>query len=245
MKGLSAFWASLAMYTRIPVPYKKNKNEDPQKIIFNLAFIGIPIGLIWFTLFKVLSLIDAPLVISAGLLTVFPHWMSNFLHLEGFMDSSVMLISKKNSYNSEEHSKNLNAVSVSVYLILYFSGIYSFLNTAQNPFLLIFMPILSRELAVILIFFFPAMSSERTRVYWESKHTEYTIVLMLLFFVTAVICITIIGIKGTVLAASMLISFILSAKLSKSVNGITGDTMNYSLCVSEVFGLMSVVLINF
>ncbi|HNX64930.1 MAG TPA: adenosylcobinamide-GDP ribazoletransferase [Oscillospiraceae bacterium] len=245
MKGLSAFLASLAMYTRIPVPYKKKKNEDPQKIIFNLAFIGIPIGLIWFALLKVLSLINAPLIISAALLTVFPHWMSNFLHLEGFMDSSVMLISKKNSYNSGEHSKNLNAISVSVYLILYFSGIYSFLNTAQNPFLLIFMPILSRELAVILIFFFPAMSSERTRVYWESKHTEYTIVLMLLFFVTAVICITIIGIKGTVLAASMLISFILSAKLSKSVNGITGDTMNYSLCVSEVFGLISVVLINF
>lgn len=242
MKWIRSFIVSVSMYTRVRIISKFDKVPDMRAVIFNLSIIGLFIGLLWFLLYKALMIINIQPVMSAVILSVFPHWMSAFLHLEGYIDAGKKILSdRRQMVGTPNVIGNIYAI---VYFIFYFATTYLFIVDNVNPLYLIVLPVLSRELALMGIYLMPALSITKTEDYGKSEHKQYTIILMIMFLSTAIIAVLISMVYGILMVMCMLIAFFWSYRRANDSCGVSGETLNYTLCITEIVGLFSITFIN-
>lgn len=232
MRIVRALILSICTYTRINIPVKKIKAVEPQLLLMNMITMGAFTGFLWAVLYGILIKLQIPSVLTAALVTAFPYWFSRYLHLEGFADTSAEILSKKGGYGKEKHGI-YGLISTSFLLILGFAAFNTFISNDKSPLLLFFLPVVSRELAVITIFMFPPIQNEEYKYYKNNIKTEYVIILSVLFIATLIIAVTVCGINGSVMVFSCFISFLAAVVSSRKNIGISGDTTGYAITVSE------------
>ena len=242
MPIIKAFFISLGVYTRFPLKFKNFDDVPPQRLLINLISVGAIIGILWKLLYDLLFYFELPAIALAPILMIFPFWLSGYLHLEAFMESSARIYSQKLGYDKSETRGIFGVVALAVLFIFGFSGAYQFTGAGNPSALLIFIPLFSRELTVLMIFLFPALSGNEYESQMHPRKGENTLSLMIIFVVTVVLCITLTGIKGSVLITAMLFAFLVSAISAKASVGITGDTAGYALTISETAGLFALAV---
>lgn len=95
MKYIKGFLMAWGCFCRIPCPYR-GWEEDNRYAMLNMfpligTALGILIGIVWF----LLPLLGASSILTAALLTVLYFWMTGFIHLDGFMDCSDAILSRR------------------------------------------------------------------------------------------------------------------------------------------------------
>ena len=245
MNLIKSFFTSLLIYAGLPVKQNKIKETSPQVLLFSLIVVGAFNGVIWWLIYKLLSRFNIPIMVLTTIIMLFPLWITRYLHIEGYIETSSIILSKKAGYKDKEHYLNFGIISAAIILIVNFVSIYQFVKVNDTPKLLFFIPIISRELSVLAIFLFPSLSAENSGAKNSSKKAEYAVILMVLFIITIIFCITLTSVRGSILSVAMLCGFLIATIKSKSNCEISGDTTGYAIMISETFGLFSLALFYF
>ena len=126
MKFIRAFFMSLGMFSVIPCPRVWDEKARPLMLAF-LPLVGLVIGLIWYGLYLLTRMTQVPLPLKAALLMLYPYLITGFIHLDGFMDTSDALLSRRTLEEKlrilkDPHTGAFAVISVAVLFILCYAA---------------------------------------------------------------------------------------------------------------------------
>lgn len=102
-------------FLRIPCPVKKWDESLKREMLKMLPSVGLVIGLLWFLLALISYKLRLPYILSGFLMTAYIYGVTGFFHLDGFMDVSDAVMSRR---NIEERQRILKDSHVGAFAVI-------------------------------------------------------------------------------------------------------------------------------
>ncbi|MEA5023043.1 MAG: adenosylcobinamide-GDP ribazoletransferase [Desulfitobacterium hafniense] len=246
MPSMRKLWIALTFLTRIPLPQPEQvTSEEFTQSQHYYPLVGLILGgALWLAL--TLLLPHYPPLVTAALLLALELILTGGIHLDGLMDSMDGLLSARTPERmleimKDSHVGAFGALSAMVYLLLKFSLLAGLLALSSPlvPYLVLFMPILSRWIFLIGVHYFPYARAQGfgQGFHETSRQTRWLFLgegLLLLFLTYWVLQWP--GIAGFMLATLFILLF--TRKVSRLLGGLTGDLYGASIELSELLFLL-------
>lgn len=245
MKGLfNALNMNIGMFTIIP-PLKKVWDEKCGKHMMKMyPIIGLIIGVIWYGISILLIKIGAKGMVLSGLMLGIPFFLTGFLHLDGFMDVSDAILSRRDKETKLKILKDstvgaFSVISLALLLIVEYGSITEIILDRKKLIFLILIPVISRSIAgYFLITEQPIKESYFGKLFKEGTGILDKAILIL-FFIIGCILFFIIGKLWVLVPLSMgILSIYLLWNCKKNLGGVNGDVAGYILVLSEMIALI-------
>jgi adenosylcobinamide-GDP ribazoletransferase len=252
-KLFKSFYMSFGMFCAIPVPTAKWDDRCTNRILVFMPVIGLIIGLLWYGLLLLLGLFAFPIIIKAALIMLFPFVVTGFLHLDGFMDTSDALLSRRTREEKlrilkDPHTGAFAVISLGVVFVLWFAAAYAIMQKAhdiQIMQLLIFIPVLSRSASGFALLTMQTIEQSSYAAFFKKgTGLSQKIILAAIALIACCFMVYLSGIKGVVVCGAMLLLFwsaVFNAK--HGLGGVSGDVAGYALIVAETAAVLTMAVI--
>lgn len=245
MKNLfKGFIMDITMFTIIPMPYKVWEDSAVCHMMKLYPLIGLIAGLINYLVYLIASYFNLPLIIITALTMIAPFIITGMLHLDGFMDVSDALLSRRDRKEKIRILKDPNTgafsvISLGILFILNFSSVYAIIEGNKNIIGIIIIPIISRALMGYMLLKKDTMKESSLGSYFKTGTGKVDIVVILSFLIMALVgLVYLLGIKGLILGGFIILSALISVNKSiKEFGGMSGDIAGYGLVIAEAVGL--------
>ena len=243
---LKGFLMSLSMFSIIPLP-KIWDTTAFTWVMPSFPVVGFVIGLLWYGTVQAVSYLNIPLMLQAALIFLFPALMSGFIHVDGYMDTADAIYSraelaKKQAILADPHVGAFAVIMLGVYLLVGFAAVYSMLEAtiAINPVIFIFIPILSRNLAgIVLLMAKPMKPTGFGAIFRENTKWYHILVLFCILGLSILIGLFVGGMAFVYAFVALMIGgFVVSLYVIRQMGGISGDLCGFIITVSELFALL-------
>lgn len=231
---------NLGMFTNLPFLKNVWQEDAAVYVLRLLPLTGLLLGYLWWLLYRALLLLSLPLPLTAVLLALFPWFASGFLHLDGFMDTSDALLSRR---DRAEQLRILKDPHTGAFAVISLACLFSFQLAAafvclQSPlpiWLFFWIPFTSRLLTAIALLRCPALPSSSLAAFFQKGNGAKQANLLLLLFGASLI---LAYLQGGPLALLLLLlqTFFFLLPLQNAVRqlgGISGDLSGYALTFCE------------
>lgn len=235
--------AALMLYSKLPVPGFKWKDEDFNDAIAYLPVVGIVIGLLQLLVFKLSYYANLPMVVKTIIWLLIPLLITGGFHIDGFMDTQDAIKSYKEKAEKLEilkdpHIGAFSVISLVTYGLSYFAALYLVLDKGKNAYIYQIMVVscLVRFAAVWISLKFKSAKSEGMLNRETKNVSKVSRVIAVIFGILSVICVVYISIPSSVVMLTAMILFILyyKKKMYKEFGGVTGDLIGYFICTSQL-----------
>lgn len=270
MKYIQAFFMSLGMFSSIPCPYRPWNEKARHLMLVFLPLVGLVIGLVWYGIYLLMDRINIPLQLQTAMLMLYPYLITGFIHLDGFMDTSDAILSRrpleeKLRILKDPHTGAFAVISVGILFIFCFAAMLSVIEQVHfrqalaiekgDPMLaLILIPMITRCCSAIAVLAGKPLDHSQ---YKEEPGTrkpvaEVTVICFMgLAAIFAAVCIGT-GWSGMEAALSVplalagAIAAYLAAMLGgvRQLKGVSGDLAGYALTISEAFAIIMLALLS-
>lgn len=237
------FWMTLSLFTICPCPQRWEEKATPC-IMPAFPLAGILTGLVWFFLARLCQ--GLPLLLGAFLLALWPWFFSGLMHLDGFMDVSDALLSRRDQPEmlrilKDPHTGAFSVISVILLILLQLICCHTLLAQGRAPLPLLAVPVLSRSLAGLLIVGLePLASSGYAKMLHAGPQRPRLLVLGLF---GAACCVFLILCRALPALLAQTLVFAAAALMARSkLGGVNGDVAGFSLVLSELAGLLALAL---
>ena len=258
LTALSMAWGN---FLSLPCPYKRWDNNLKNAMLACLPTIGMVVGVLWLGLAVGLSLVRLPGILMAALLGFYLHVISGFMHLDGYMDVSDAVMSRRPLEEKRRILKDsrvgaMAVVSVIFLILMNFASLiivmsYTFTFSGFAPFLL--MPVASRAAAGLMVLTMKPMEISQYAEDYERPRGGLRIALILQVAVYAIAVLSIswfwdgmegYGLIRTGVPALVTLVGTIGACLygNRQLAGMNGDVAGYAICLGEVLGLVSLAM---
>lgn len=255
MKLITGFFMAWGNFLTLPCPLKKWDNDLKNYMLGFLPSVGLIVGLLWALLCLLMVWLAIPFLVMCFLLTLIPFALCGFMHLDGFMDCSDAILSRKpleekQKILKDSHTGAFAVVSV-VFLLL---GFHAFLSTAISQGLdfinLCMLPIMSRGISGIHVLCCkPIGHSQYAQGFGASDQKQKKKALIMLLLQLVLYCgiglwfsanvTTSLFLLGAVILASCLAILFARCQLG----GMSGDIAGYGIVWGELIGILTLALI--
>ena len=241
---------AIGMFTILP-PMKKVWCEKSAKHIMKIfPIIGLIIGLIWYGVSLILSRFNIGSMLGSTILMVVPFIITGFIHLDGFMDVSDALLSRRPKEEKVRILKDstvgaFSVISLILVFFMQFASINTILTRNENTIFLILIPIASRSIDAYFLLTKKAIKeSYFGNLYKEGTGIVDRLVLIFTYILVLIVSFLIGGIGVMVSILSVLIICILLVRnCEKELGGINGDVSGYIITLSEFVSLIVLAII--
>lgn len=234
------------MFSFIPVPHIWDE-ESKAFIMPAFPFVGLVIGFCWWGMATLLQ--GVSIFLSSAVLTVLPFLLTGFIHLDGFMDTSDSLFSRKELSEKRKILKDshVGAFSVIMLAVLFLFTYSSFLTVLQKSvdlLPLVFIPIVSRSLVGLVILLIPSFSKGGfAQTFQQNKKTAHIVFLFITYFFTIGLFIFLFSGLSLLLIGVMTSTIVLLViYLTRQFQGINGDICGFVLVAGELSVLITLGL---
>lgn len=245
MNYLYGLLMSWGMFTIIPCPYKGWKEEARGNMLVCLPIVGLVIGCIWYIVFIITGFI--PNFLRAVIVAVVPWLLTGFIHLDGYMDVCDAVMSRRDLETRQKILKDsrVGAFAVICICILMLAQVGSSFSLFEiedksNTLGLIFIPVASRLCAAFAVINMkPMYTSQYSNL---DKKNHYNVVLLIM---TLVIIVLVFGVSvraGISVISTMIIYWLCAVYGNKMLDGMNGDISGYALTISELAGIIGLIL---
>jgi adenosylcobinamide-GDP ribazoletransferase len=244
---------SLGMFCAIPLPYTKWEENCANLVIPFFPAVGLIIGALWYGAARLLLLAGLGKVMLSAFLMIFPYVITGFLHIDGFMDASDAILSRRSREEKlrilkDPHAGAFAVVSVLVLFVICFASTYEIVSgtsAAGKLRFLLFIPAISRSLAGAALLSLKALPQSSYGSYFKKNvKTVHKIVVVLPGIVAAAAVCLLLGLKGSIAVGAMAAGFSISIIYAyRQLGGVSGDLSGYALTVSEACGLVALALV--
>ncbi|MCI6854897.1 MAG: adenosylcobinamide-GDP ribazoletransferase [Firmicutes bacterium] len=133
MKYLTGFFMTWGNFCSLPCPVKRWDNNCKSLMLGFLPTIGLVIGLIWAAIYVGLVYLGFPFLVVSFILAFLPFALCGFMHMDGFMDCSDAIMSRRPLEDRQRILKDTHtgafAVISAIFMIL---GYFAFVSTAAS-----------------------------------------------------------------------------------------------------------------
>lgn len=260
---------SLGMFSSIPCPYRPWNEKARHLMLVFLPVVGFVIGLIWYGIYFLLGWINTPLQLQAAALMLYPYLITGFIHLDGFMDTSDALLSRRPLEDKlrilkDPHTGAFAVISVLVLFIICFASmtaavekisLKTALGIAQgDPMLsLIFIPVVSRCGSSLAVLTGKPLSHSQYREEEGSKKAVPEILAVSVIGILTAAAAAVLGLDVLALKATFVIWPVLAGAVIgylaalygavRQMKGVSGDLAGYSLTIAEAAAIVVLALL--
>lgn len=250
MKNLIyGFIMDLSMFTIIPMPYSFWKEEGRRHMMKLYPLVGLIVGLINYCIYKILLKFNVSIMLLSAITMVTPFILTGMIHLDGFMDVSDALLSRRNKEEKIRILKDPNTgafsvIALAILFILEFSAIQTVIEKNIVPPIII-IQIMSRALMGILLLKRESMKESSLGAYYKKGTNKFDIIILYSFIIiSTLIMYFIASYKGVLISLGVILSALISVNKSiKELGGMSGDSAGYGLVISEFIGILILALI--
>ncbi|MCX7747640.1 MAG: adenosylcobinamide-GDP ribazoletransferase [Clostridia bacterium] len=243
MKLIKRFLFMIQFLTTIPINVNLNvKEEDCGKGLIFAPCVGLILGALLVVVQYFASFVFPP-YITAALIIIVYILLTGALHIDGLGDTFDGLFSNRPRERILEIMKDSRVGTNAVVAIICIILLDILLVLDIEPVFLLFMPVAGR-LGILT----SAGSSSYARSGGLGKSfidccTLKDVLLGLIIY--SVLFISVMGLRGGILiAATFVVSFLLTRSLSRKIGGTTGDILGAICELSQLFYLMAVYIIG-
>ena len=245
-RWLKGFYMALGMFQAIPLPVHVWDDACKNLMLSCFPLVGILLGVIWWGVAEILVFLGIHEIISAAMLAILPFFLTGFLHLDGYMDTSDAVLSRrpledKLSILKDPHTGAFSVIMIAVLFLLQFAAMYTAVYLGRTLVPLIFITVVSRCCTSIALLCLPVMPQSgyanmlRQGTRWIHKAF---IILTAALAVAAAYWFT--GFYGLISIGAVVIGFICAMAYSyKEFKGVSGDLAGYALTIGELCGLLA------
>ncbi|MCL1996136.1 MAG: adenosylcobinamide-GDP ribazoletransferase [Defluviitaleaceae bacterium] len=252
MQWLRGFWMALGMFSGIRLPFRIWDEKLTATMLTTLPLVGMFIGAIWWGASLGLLLVwNLPTVMTAAILALTPFVIAGFIHLDGYMDTSDALFSRRPLQDKLRilTDPNVGAFAVVMLGILFlfqFAAMYTIAESGRYLALLIVICVLSRSCCVLSVFVLRHIpESNYISLIEQSGAMKYKVFLVFIGIVTIALAFLYAGIFGLAVSAAVVGGYVAAmSTVYKEFNGISGDLLGYSLVIGEICGLVMLALLQ-
>ena len=240
-----AFAMCQSMFCSIPFPCNIWEENARDKMLLLLPIVGLEIGAIWAVLAWLCNVLNLPLLVKGLILSVYPHLVTGFIHLDGYMDvtdavKSYRSLERRREILKDSHVGAFAVIGIAVLLIAQFAFMASAKENADFR-ILVFVPAVSRCCSALAV---TALNPMTTSQYAEQMKPRSHIVVLLsmtALFMTAGFLFF--GRYGFVLLGCLVGYGVALRKAYKSLEGMNGDISGYALSIAELCAVAVYALI--
>lgn len=255
MKIVTAFFMAWGYFLALPCPYKKWDDNQRHYMLAFLPAVGMVAGALWCLWSFILQKIGLPIYIESIATMTYIFFISGFFHLDGFMDTCDALLSRRDIEERQRILKDstVGAFSViSVVLLISWWIIIFVISMERAPIWGLFLiPVISRTMSAIWVLILKPMGHSQYRDGFTNVERRNALVMTVALAAMGVlISIGIAYLFGNnlwhpvTLAVGMIFAScgcILDA--TKQLGGMSGDVSGFSLCLSELAGILILALL--
>lgn len=248
-------------FSAVPCPHKVWDEKCRKWMLAMLPLIGLLMGAVWAGIYLLMELIGLPTIFEALVMTLYPFLISGCIHLDGFMDVSDAVLSRRDLPERQRILKDSNVgafavISVVMLFLAIFAAMYQIADTgsAADAFILAAMLCVTR-LCVSEDTMTKRSLGTSQYAKTEKKDLKGPRIFMLAILAAALILIIIPLLlipsistfelwKIWALPAAAFAAKLAGAFARKQLDGMSGDIAGYSLCWGELIGLITLALIG-
>lgn len=269
MKYIQAFFMSLGMFSSIPCPYRPWNEKARHLMLVFLPLVGLAIGLLWYGLYLLADRINLPLQLQTAILMLYPYLITGFIHLDGFMDTSDAILSRRSLEEKlrilkDPHTGAFAVISVAVLFIVCFAAMSAALEQLNfkqsldiaegDPMLaLILIPVITRCCSAVAVLAGKPLAHSQYREEADAKKPAAAITAVCLTGTTAIAASLLIGTGFYVSEATWSVPLVLAGAVAaylaavfgavRQLKGVSGDIAGYSMTIAEAFALVMLALL--
>ena len=239
---LHAFVMCQSMFCAIPAPQLWDEKARDNMLLF-LPIVGLEIGAIWAGLGWLCRWLDLPAMVTALILSAYPHIVTGFLHLDGYMDVTDAVKSWRDLERRREILKDSHVGSFAVIgvVMLMIAQFALFASADGDVLILLFIPAVSRCCSALAVTGLKPMATSQYAHQKKSKSRLMTLTVMLYAILTAgfLFC----GKAGFALLGCLAGYGLALRRGYKSLEGMNGDISGYALTLGELAAVAVYALI--
>ncbi len=242
---------SFSMFSNLPMPRVEWRQENMRYALAALPLIGAVIGLLiwgWQALCGCLGLGD---ILYAAGVTLIPPAVTGGIHLDGFCDTVDALSSHADAEKKRAILKDPNAGAFAViwcgaYLLLYFA-LATEAREIQDVLMLGLIHLISRAVTGFCSLTFPASGSQGLFATFNGSADKIVsaIITAVVFAGAGFSAVFFAGIPGGASAFSTVLCALAVYFIAKrQFNGMSGDISGFLLQISELFMLLTYIIVK-
>lgn len=254
MKLITGFFMAWGNFLTLPCPLKLWNNDLKNYMLGFLPSVGLIIGLIWAGVCLLLASLSFPYLAMAFIMTFVPFALCGFMHLDGFMDCSDAIMSRKpleirQQILKDSHTGAFSVVSLAFLLLGFHAFLSSALSTGLDFINLILIPVVSRGVSASHVLMCKPIGHSQ---YADGAGSEnmgqkkkaFLLILIQLALYCCVCGYFALSVAGTavVLAATALGSMIAIFYGRRQLGGMSGDIAGYGIVWGELIGVFALAM---
>jgi len=216
--------------------------------------VGAVIGMIWWLAAEMLGVLSLwiPASLIAAFLILIPFLLAGLIHLDGFMDTSDAILSRRGIEDKLRIIKDPNAGAFSVimtvilFMFLFASG-FAIAQKGASLALLIVISAVSRCFSSMAMLCIRPMTDNGYAGLFKPETPMPQIIMTIVFLIAAFWAAwSIGGYLGLIVAAAVAVGYtvaMLIALKSFEFKGVSGDLAGFSLVIAEMCGLVALAIV--
>lgn len=257
MRYIHGFFMSLGNFSILPCPYQPWNEKARDLMLVFLPMVGLLIGALWYLLFLLLDYLAIPIQLEAALLTIYPFLITGFIHLDGFMDTSDAILSRKpleDKYRilKDPHAGAFSVIALGILFVLYYPAMWAALEKGGLTILaLILIPVISRGCSAFCVLVFKPMGhSQYKKSDNEKPRKKLAIMVAAIMILSLVISLAlesrwgITHYKSTLVLVLLIFAYSLAMTYaSRDLKGVSGDLAGYALTIGETAAIVGLAIL--
>lgn len=260
MRYLHGFFMSFGNFCAIPCPYRPWNEKARDLMLVFLPVVGLVIGFLWVLLHVVLQFLGLPMELSAALMAIYPFTATGFIHLDGFMDTSDAILSRrpledKLKILKDPHTGAFAIISVIILFLLCYSSMVVIEKEASHVgiqwtgsmIVLLLIPVVSRVGSALSVLTLKPLGHSQYHGKFIKRSTRIQAMVAAIMAIAALITAILLGKGQTSHNYNMVIvllvgicAYALSMRYAtRQLGGVSGDLAGYSLTIAEVCSVMA------
>jgi adenosylcobinamide-GDP ribazoletransferase len=251
MKRLfKGFYMSLGMFCGIPLPSLLWDQNCANLVLPCLPLIGGLFGALWWGIAKLSIYSGIHIMPVTALVMLIPSLASGFVHLDGYLDTSGAVLSRRPLEDKlrilkDPYTGSFAVVMFAVLFVLQFAFVYAIIENEKNIILLIIIPILSRCCASLSVLGLkPLAQSAYAIMFKQNTGRAHKAFIVIIAIMAVALSWFFADYYGLIVAASVIAGCIIAlAWAYRDLKGISGDIAGFGLVIGELCGLVALALL--
>lgn len=260
---------SLGMFSSIPCPYRPWNEKARQLMLVFLPVVGLVIGFIWYGIYLLTDLVHVPLPLQAAVLMLYPYLITGFIHLDGFMDTSDAILSRRSIEDKlrilkDPHTGAFAVISVGILFLVCFASMLSAMERVHLKqaldiergdllLVLILIPVITRCCSAIAVLAGKPLAHSQYKAETEGKKPYAAVSVVSLIGLGAILVSLAIGTGYFVREAAYAVPLVLAGAAVgylvalfgavRQLRGVSGDVAGYALTMGEAAAIVVLALL--
>jgi len=241
---------SFGMFCAIPQPFHLWDDRAAPLALPCFPLVGGLIGALWWGIAKLLLLSGTHTMLASAAVALAPFLASGFLHLDGYMDTSDAVLSRRPLEDKlrilkDPHSGAFAVSMLAVLFVLQFAAACAIMEKGINLALLMIIPIISRCCSALSVLCLkPIFQSGYAHMFRQNTTIAHKLFIALIAMSSIALAYCSAQVCGLIVAVSAAAGFAVAVAWAyRDLKGVSGDLAGFALVIGEVSGLVAMAII--